>query len=243
MGQFSWIASDDKMPVIDNKHADVYLLIPAEFGGGAYHTNYYDGYGNIEVDVYDAVADWNKAYLNHEEFLRKPRLEQWSDNLAPWDLDELEKELGRKATKEEKLQRGKEKQQEYFNNAMIRYRRDFERNKDFMVLSDAEMRKKYGDDYKRIIGIDIAYYDEQNASLPYPIKIVHNAYMSYEQALPSMGDPDQGWGFSYDEDSDFTEEEQAEEYLQNVADEFDNFINNYYGKYKAIGDKLRKGKE
>ena len=112
-----------------------------------------------------------------------------------------------------------------------------------MVLSDAEMREKYSDDYKRIIGIDIACYDEQNASLPYPIKIVHNGNIPYEQALPSMSDPDQGWGFSYDEDSDLTEEEQAEEYLQNVANEYDDFINDYYTKYKAIGDELRKGKE
>ena len=244
MGQFSWIASDSKRPVLDNVHGDVYLLIPAKFGGNYYHTNYYDGYGNIGIDVYDAVVDWNKDYLAEIiEKKKKPKLEDYSDKLGWFERERLEEKLGRKLTEEETEEEGKKQQQEYYKRALSDYEFRLLRARDYSIYSDEHMKQKYGDDYKRTIGIDIACYDKDNASLPYPIKIVHKANMSYEQALPSMSDPDQGWGFAYDEDSDLTEEEQAEEYLQNVANEVDKFINDYYTKYKVIGDELRKGKE
>ena len=244
MGQFSWIASDDKRPVLDDVYADVYLLIPAKFGGGAYHTDYYDGYGRIEVDVYDAVADWNKDYL--QKIYKKegsPKLSDFSDKLSLWDKEGFERDLGRQATEEELVQHGKVIQKQHYERAKKEFKRMLKRAEDFQTLTDAEMKEKYGDDYKRLIGIDIACYDKDNASLPYSIKIVHEANMSYEQALPSMGDPNQGWGFDYDYESELDEEEQAEEYLQKVANDFDRFINNYYTKYKTVGDELRKGKE
>ena len=62
-------------------------------------------------------------------------------------------------------------------------------------LSDAEMVEKFSNDYKRIIGIDIACYDEQNAKLPYPIKITHNPNAVYEDCNPSLSDPNQGWEY------------------------------------------------
>lgn len=48
-------------------------------------------------------------------------------------------------------------------------------------------------DEKRSIGIDIACYDEQNASLKYPIKITYDKDAVYEDCKPSDSDPDQGW--------------------------------------------------
>lgn len=45
----------------------------------------------------------------------------------------------------------------------------------------------------RSIGIDIACYDEDNAKLPYPIKITYNDNAIYEDCEPSLGDPNQGW--------------------------------------------------
>lgn len=45
----------------------------------------------------------------------------------------------------------------------------------------------------RFIGIELACYDEDNASLPYPIKITHDPNAVYENCEPSNGDPNQGW--------------------------------------------------
>ena len=44
----------------------------------------------------------------------------------------------------------------------------------------------------RIVGIDIACYDEDNAALKYPIKITEKL-MRYEDASPSNGCEDQGF--------------------------------------------------
>lgn len=49
------------------------------------------------------------------------------------------------------------------------------------------------DTEKRIIGIDLACYDEDNARLRYPIKITHDPNAVYEQCAPSPSDPNQGW--------------------------------------------------
>lgn len=54
--------------------------------------------------------------------------------------------------------------------------------------------KCIGDDAAdRCIGIDIACYDEQNASLRFPIKITHDSEAVYEDCEPSKSDPYQGW--------------------------------------------------
>lgn len=46
---------------------------------------------------------------------------------------------------------------------------------------------------KRYIGIKLACYDEDNARIPYPIKITHNGNAVYEDCEPSLSDPNQGW--------------------------------------------------
>lgn len=53
----------------------------------------------------------------------------------------------------------------------------------------------------RWIGIEIACYDEDNAALPFPIKITHNKNAIYEDCKPSKSDPNQGW--RYDEDDEW----------------------------------------
>ena len=55
----------------------------------------------------------------------------------------------------------------------------------------------------RGIGIDIACYDQDNASLRYPLKITHDPTAIYEFCTPSLSDPDQGWDMSgYDDDDE-----------------------------------------
>ena len=53
---------------------------------------------------------------------------------------------------------------------------------------------------KRIIGVHMACYDEDNARLDYPIKITHDPYAVYEECDPSPSDPHQGW--NYEEDAE-----------------------------------------
>ena len=65
MGQFSWLDCIDKSQILDNVRADVYVLVPKEFGGGHIHEDYYNGYGDFGIyDIYNLVADWNARYLD-----------------------------------------------------------------------------------------------------------------------------------------------------------------------------------
>ncbi len=56
------------------------------------------------------------------------------------------------------------------------------------------------DDDIREIGIDIACYNEDNCSLPYPIKIASKPLV-YEDCYPSISDSNQGWDFKIDPDN------------------------------------------
>ena len=68
-------------------------------------------------------------------------------------------------------------------------------NRDEVVAKILEDPKApYGNrlyDY-RFIGIDIACYDDQNAALPYPIKVVSKRGINYNEVPASKGDPNQG---------------------------------------------------
>ena len=64
-------------------------------------------------------------------------------------------------------------------------------------------------DHDRLIGIDIACYDEDNMKLKYPIKITHDETAVYEECEYSPSDPDQGWIMDDDE----------EELIETVEDE------------------------
>lgn len=58
-------------------------------------------------------------------------------------------------------------------------------------------------DYElRYLGIVMACYDEDNAALEYPIKITTRE-MEYEEVSPSLGDPDQGWDMSDDDEEEW----------------------------------------
>lgn len=180
MGQFSWLDCCNKRPIVDNLAKTSYLLIPKEFRdefGPVINEPCYAGYGRFGglhgYDAYALVALWNRDHIGKEN-IRVPQEKQY----APAD-----------------------KFGDYYKRAVERYKNDCKRIEDFAVkkLSDGEMRKKWGDDYLREIGIDIACYDEENAALEYPLKITYNPNAVYEACPPSLGDPNQGWNYLSDE--------------------------------------------
>ena len=194
MGQFSWIYSDTHKQLLDDIYADTYLLVPKPFQekyGKAIYEGCYDGYGNFgRYDVYELVALWNRENLPSEtRALRLPKVEEYG-GLFDSEKEELRK---KGATEEEIKKADAEKQQEYCDKAILRYKKALLRNKDFANnVPDNVMKEKYGRNYLREIGIDIACYDEDNAVLKYPIKITTKE-MEYEEVAPSLSDPNQGW--------------------------------------------------
>lgn len=194
MGQFSWHYSDTGRQMVDNKYADSFLLVPPPFQhiyGKAIHTPCYDGYGNFgPYDVYDLVAEWNRDYLS-EDMLRKKdiKLENFG-GLYDFEKREL-REQG--LSEDEIAAKDLAQKQYYYERAIKCHNYSISQLNDYRNgLSDEEMEDKYGDNWKREIGIDIACYDEQNAKLPYPIKIT-SKLMEYDEVSPSLSDPNQGW--------------------------------------------------
>lgn len=194
MGQFSWIYSDTHKQLLDDIYADTYLLVPKPFQekyGKAIYEGCYDGYGNFgRYDVYELVALWNRENLPSEtRALRLPKVEEYGGL-----FDSEKEELRKKGMTEEEIKKADaEKQQEYCDKAILRYKKVLLRNKDFANnVPDNVMKEKYGRNYLREIGIDIACYDEDNAVLKYPIKITTKE-MEYEEVAPSLSDPNQGW--------------------------------------------------
>lgn len=166
MGIFSWKYCDSEGRMIVGKCKNSYLLIPSEFGGGHLVESCYDGYGHIgTTDVYEIVANWNQAYLT-TDFIQAPQRSLWDSSLEG---------------------------QKYYEAAMRRYLYQSFRLRDFIEgKSKQYMDKKYGKDWKREIGIDIACYDEDNKKLKYPIKIAEKEDSVYEKCSPSESDPEQG---------------------------------------------------
>ena len=181
MGCFSWMFCDkqNKKPLCIG---DVgYLLYP---DGSYVKTEAYDGYGRFgrrdEVDVFEAVADWNRKYLSeHPDFLIPQHGKFWDDtdqcykDAEPKKVSEfpwypLYSDLTKAATEV---------------TAAVR------------ELLDA----KYWE--YRYIGIDLACYDDENAALPFPIKIASEP-ADYNLMPPSDGDPNQGFGDEDNEDED-----------------------------------------
>ena len=208
MGQFSWIYSDTNKQLLDDVYAETYLLVPKPFQdkyGKAIYEDCYDGYGDFgKYDVYELVALWNRENLPSEtRALRLPKVEEYG-GLFDSEKEELRK---KGATEEEIKKADAEKQQEYCDKAILRYKEALLRNKDFVNnVPDNVMKEKYGRNYLREIGIDIACYDEDNATLKYPIKITTKE-MEYEDVSPSLSDPDQGWSNDEYDDEYWDEDE------------------------------------
>ena len=169
MGQFSWLDCDREnerhRAILDNVADDVYVLVPKEFGGGHILETEYDGYGNF--GGYDIY-----------------------DLVADWNKEYITSDAIRKPVRKQYREKTD------YQRALKRYNYEVDRLKDFKAdTDDKTMVEKYGKNWKREIGIDIACYDEDNARLKYPIKITHDGSLTYENAKHiSLGDPNQGWG-------------------------------------------------
>lgn len=187
MGQFSWLDCVTKEQIIDNRRRTVFVLVPKEFGGGHIVEDCYDGYGNFGIhDIYDLVADWNRKYLSeHPEHVfpyamnRKAWLAEYQKT-HPDYKEGIELTVADKGWYSAYADLGKSR------GEVVQYMKD--------------NRCGFYPEW-RSIGIDIACYDEDNASLPFPIKITYDASAVYEDCEFSPGDPNQGWE-AYDDDEE-----------------------------------------
>ena len=151
--------------------------------------NNYDGYGIFGgYDIYELVADWNKPYITED--MVEDIIEPVSDIDQFGGLYDFEKEsLAKKGkTQEEIAAIEYAKKKKYWEQAKARHDYHVKRLKDFINnRSDDYMVKKYGNEWKREIGIDIACDDNNNASLHFPIKITaHKEPVKYEDLYPSF---------------------------------------------------------
>lgn len=196
MGYFSWKYCDVKTNdnsinrVIIGKNRYSYVLIPKEFGGGHIVERCYDGYGRFGgKDIYELVAEWNRAFLSEELLGDKPKLEDFG-GLCLFEKNALRKDG---FTEEEIEKRDTAEKEKFYREALEERKFIIARLNDYKNgAKDEVMEKKYGPDWKRKIGIDIACYDEQNAAIPYPIKIAICEKSVYEEEGPSLRDPEQG---------------------------------------------------
>lgn len=187
MGQFSWLDCISGKQIVDDKHKDVYVLIPKEFGGGHIVEHCYDGYGNFGGhDIFDLVATWNREALS-----KKPNF------IFPYALERAKRLL--------EYQKSGDDYSESIdlqikNKSWYEFYSDLDLSEDEVV---EHMVERWRAEW-RSIGIDLACYDEDNEALPFPIKITYDSHACYEFCKPSKSDPNQGWEYEdeYDEDDD-----------------------------------------
>ena len=196
MGEFSWKYANRKnrRAMKNNVKHDSYLLVPPEFYdqyGEAIYTPCYNGYGRMGgYDIYELVAIWNRQWLPKEtRALKEPVLE---DFCGLWNFEKKKLiESGLSDAEVETLDQAERCKN--YNRDLSRYKKDLQMLEDFESgCSDEDMKAKYGDEYLREIGINIACYDEDNKNLKYPIKIV-DELCGYDDVCASLGDPRQGW--------------------------------------------------
>ena len=166
MGQFSWMYADTR------NTENLYICQPAYVicpDGSVIKEESYGGYGIFGGhDIFELVADWNKDIdiISRIEFPERRNYSQDREG------------------------------DEFYHKAQVRYKTAVTRAKDFQAGESEEfMASKYGKDWKREIGINIAGYEWKCLSIPYPIKICKNepVMASYDDYPPSLDDRNQGF--------------------------------------------------
>jgi len=187
MGMFSWIDVDGLQNITDEDNV-VAMLIPEQhkeavgkiFGvemGSNGVEGKYDGYGSIitkegtKVDIYDVTPFLNiccTADRQYEDMLQYKTTEGNArtrlSNASKACTDEI-----RQAYKDGKI----ETIADIVN---------------IITNHDAGTFNEF-----RSLGINLACYNNDNARLPYPIKVTTDPSRSYENSNFSMGDPNQGF--------------------------------------------------
>lgn len=175
MGCFSWMFADknnEKNLKIDHKG---YLLTPSNETLKACP---YEGYGEFDgYDVYDLVAIWNRDYLSkHPEFEVPQHGGKWDEETGSWVSNPKTKRIDEYPW------------YKYYANMSLTVKEMMDK-----IAEDEEVKKFLVFVELRCIGIEIACYDDQNAALPYPIKIVSKSGIKYNEVPASETDPNQGF--------------------------------------------------
>ena len=168
MGRFSWMFADTDNKEALNLCGEAYVALP---DGGYIFEPAYDCYGHFgsksrydssgSKDIFDLVADWNRAYLAaHPEYAIPQHGE--IDGRRPTSIPVS----------------------------------DYDWYKAYadLSLTPEQVAEKSGVDEYRWIGICLTAYDDQNAALPYPIKICKDKPRpgDYAKLPASNSDPNQG---------------------------------------------------
>lgn len=195
MGVFSWLDCKDNTQIKCGAIENVYVLIPAEFGGGSIKETCYNGYGIFGgADIYEVVAEWNRDKLtdNIINKLTSCKAPQPEDFGGLYGFEKMTMRQQGK-TEEEITAADEARRNEYYTRAIERHEAKVQMLQDFRKgLEDKEMMELYGEEYLREIGILLACNNKDNKRLTYPIKITHDAGAVYEDCKPSKNDPNQG---------------------------------------------------
>lgn len=175
MGSFSWLFADTNNT--KNLRADRkgYVACP---DGTFICEPCYETYGVFDgKDIYDLVVEWNRKFIAENPDHLLPHVHYWTKD-------------------------GTLVSQTYRLKDFPWYPVVADLSIPFEDLHDAlvaHLKKELGNKFSpyrteiRSIGIDITCYDEDNASLPYPIKITSKKTgICYEELPPSKWDPEQG---------------------------------------------------
>lgn len=176
MGCFSWMFANtgNKKPLRIGSTG--YLICP---DNTVYKTEgSYDGYGRFgpkdSHDVYDEVANWNREILAKQPDYEVPQHGRF------WD-EETKSYIERKSKKLSEFPWWP-----FYSDLSLTPEQITQKMRD--MTNGGRSFWEY-----RWIGIDLSVYDDQNAKLPYPIKISSAKNVKYDELPPSNGDPDQGF--------------------------------------------------
>ena len=181
MGIFTWTDACIKSPKCD-KYGDYKRKDIVEYGGYAklicpdgteIETEHHDYYGRIGMyDIYELVAEWNRFELSADNLEKKP------DDPSRWGgLWDFEKEKLKKEghSDDEIAALDEAERQKYFGAAVRRWERMAALIDEYKTgASDEELSEKYGNEWKRELGIAIACEDDNARKLKYPIKLTKN---------------------------------------------------------------------
>ncbi len=177
MGIFTWSDCTVKNPF--DQDGEIKNSAVVNYGGYAklicpddteLETTYHDTQGTIcGYDIYELVAEWNRFYLSTENLSKKPSDPTKYCGLWSFEKDKLRKE-GKTEEEIEILHEAERHKQ--FCAAVARWEAKAALIDEYKTgASEEYLEEKYGDEWKREIGIAIACEDECARKLKYPIKL------------------------------------------------------------------------